>query len=126
MPRRLVAVRKEPPKDPERLQQLIEDTARTSQSNAIKQIRFLPKKRNATLRANLDTPFDLALPSKQLAALSQSRGYAPQEPCNNCAAVEGPYTECILLDEHLCGRCANCYHTPLKCVGTPCSHATEG
>ena len=127
MPRRLVKVRKDPPREPNRLQQLIEDTARQSQSNFIKQIRLLPKKRNATLRANLDAPFDLVLPSRQVAGIVQSRGYIPPEPCSNCAAGRGPYAECIYtLDEHLSGGCANCHHTRVKGAAARCSHATEG
>jgi hypothetical protein len=125
MPRRKFEL-KDLPEDPKRLQQLIEDVADRSVDPDIEDMLKMPKTRDATLRTGLSTKFELTLPIQKKGAFAQSRGHVAPKYCKCCADNGGPFTECVLLDGHLGGGCANCYLTRQNGRPVICSHATEG
>jgi len=125
MPRRKFEL-KDLPEDPKRLQQLIEDTADRSTDPDFADVLKMPKMRDTTLRTSLSPKFGLALITQKKGALAQSRGHVAPNLCKHCADNGGPFTECVLLDGHLGGGCANCYLTRRGDHPVVCSHATEG
>jgi hypothetical protein len=125
MPRRKFQL-KDLPEDPKHLQRLIEDVADRSVNPDVEDMLKMPKTRNATLRIRLSTKFELNLPIQKKGALAQSRGHVAPKSCKRCADNGGPFTECVLLDGHLGGGCANCFLTRQNGKAVTCSHATEG
>lgn len=114
------------PENPKRLQQLIEDVADRSTDPDIADILKMPKWSDTTLRTSFSTKFELTLITRKKGALAQSRGYVAPKLCKRCADNGGLFTECVLLDEHLGGGCANCYVTRKGENAVVCSNTTEG
>lgn len=113
------------PDDDGELQRLIEDSLRRSEDPGIISIKQLPLQRKVRLRP--DHEFQLALPAQRKAALVQGRGNVAATTCDHCKANEGPFTECIILDEYIGGGCANCYGARRGLnKHIKCSLATEG
>jgi hypothetical protein len=108
------------------LQQLIEDVTDRATDPDFADMLKMPKMRDTTLRTSPSTKFELTLNTQKKGALAQSRGHVAPKLCKRCADNGGPFTECVLLDGHLGGGCANCYLTRQNEHAVVCSHTTEG
>ena len=114
------------PQHPKRLQELIEAAAGRSIDAVLRCVRQMPCKRNALLRSHHEPRFVLTTLSVKQGALIQSRGDAAKIACDNCQANKGPFTESVLLDNLIGGRCANCFATRPKGTVACYSLQTEG
>lgn len=110
------------PQHHKRLQELIEAAASRSIDAVLRCVRQMPCKRNALLRSHHEPRIELTTLSVKQGALIQSRGDA----ANNCQANKGPFTESVLLDNLIGGRCADCFVTRPKGTVACCSLQTEG
>lgn len=109
------------------LQEHVEQMAASSVDTIIGDVRQLPRKRHARIRAPQAANWTLVKMAQRRGALIHSRGYIAHSACTQCQANNGLFTECVLLDGYMGGRCTNCFmNRNQQNDATACSLATEG
>lgn len=91
-------------------------------SNLIKRLLDNPGRRLAKQRRG-DQSLNLQRRSNIEALLAQVAGQEAASACKNCHKGHGPWTECVVVEGHMCGSCANCWY---NASGARCSfHGTS-
>ena len=109
------------PKDPQPLRERIEEAARASTDTMLTQVLQLPSQRLVHLRDPEVNAWTLEKMVPKQGALAHTRGYIATEACTACQANGGLFTECVLLDGYMNGKCTNCFmirnqrNRPMNC-----------
>lgn len=115
------------PTEPQALQEHIEQMAASSVDTIIQEVRQLPWKRHAYLKDPQAASWTLAKMVQRRGALIHSRRYTAPSACTQCQANNGLFTDCVLLDGYMGGRCTNCFmNRKQQNDASSCSLAAEG
>ncbi|KAL9124179.1 MAG: hypothetical protein Q9217_006469 [Psora testacea] len=97
------------PKDLQPLLERIEEAARASTDTMLTQVLQLPSRRLILLRDPEVTAWTLEKMVPKQGTLAHTRGYIATEAYTECQANGALFTECVLLNGYMNGKCTNCF-----------------